>query len=321
MRHLLTSLASLAAVCALIGCGAGSSQRSSTPAAANRPPTTTARPADAAAISRTVKAVFEHPIAGQCSTAMTETYAARFFADDATRSDTTPIRACRVHQAQRARMASSMRAVTVDDVSVAAGRAHATVRGANGYPIGVTLIGGGRNWRLDVPGAARQAPGRGTQVSPSGSIYAYRIPPGFATGGTRVGPVTTSGDAFSTGVGLPGGRPGEGIAVAQTAYRAGIHGDAALRAAVPQLDREVRAADVARRIGRPVVGRVGGRPALSWDLVDTRSTADPTDGRTTFVFSSAANVVVVNCRWPQAGAQRQPLLRGCDAVLSTLAVG
>ena len=265
-------------------------------------------------------AVFEHPTAGQCSTAMSATYVARFFADDPTRSGTSPIRACRVHQTERARMAASMRAVTVHDISVAGGRAHATVRGANGYPIGVTLIAHGPDWRLDVPGAPRQALGQGTQISPSGSIYAYRIPPGFAAGGTRVGPVTTSGDAFSTGVGLPGGRPGEGIAVAQTAYRAGIQSDAALRAAVAQLDREVRAAAPARRIGSPMVARVGGRPAVSWDLAGTRS-PPALDGRTTFVFSSAANVVVVNCRWPQSAIRREQLRRGCDALLSTLAVG
>jgi hypothetical protein len=39
------------------------------------------------------------------------------------------------------------------------------------------------------------------------------------------------------------------------------------------------------------------------------------------VFSSALNVVVVNCRWPHAGSARAALRKGCDAVLATLAVG
>ena len=66
---------------------------------------------------------------------------------------------------------------------------------------------------------------------------------------------------------------------------------------------------------------VNGRPAVTWTLAGIRSVTAPTDGKATFVFSSAANVVVVNCRWPRAGPEGAALRAGCDAVLDTLAVG
>ncbi|MGZ6605694.1 MAG: hypothetical protein ACXVFI_01325 [Solirubrobacteraceae bacterium] len=47
----------------------------------------------------------------------------------------------------------------------------------------------------------------------------------------------------------------------------------------------------------------------------------PTDGQATFVFSSATNVVVVNCRWPHVGPRQAALRAGCNQVLATLAVG
>ncbi|MGZ4183955.1 MAG: hypothetical protein ACXVUE_01320 [Solirubrobacteraceae bacterium] len=52
-----------------------------------------------------------------------------------------------------------------------------------------------------------------------------------------------------------------------------------------------------------------------------RSVTAPTDGQATFVFSSATNVVVVNCRWPHVGPRQAALRAGCNQVLATLAVG
>jgi hypothetical protein len=166
-----------------------------------------------------------------------------------------------------------------------------------------------------------QAPGHGQQVAPQGSLYAYRIPPGFVAAGTAVGPVTTTGAAFSTGVRLPGSRPGDGIAIAQTAANSHIADLAALRKALPRIDGEVRGAPIARAIGPGVAREVGGRPAVTWALAGIKAAVAPTDGQATFVFSSASNVVVVNCRWPHAGSGRVALRKGCDAVLATLAVG
>lgn len=211
--------------------------------------------------------------------------------------------------------------MSVHDLEVSGHRARAIVRGANGYPIGMSLVVGSRGWRLDGLGTAIQAPGHGQQVAPQASLYAYRIPDGFVAAGTRVGPVLTSGAAFSTGVRLPGSGSGDGVAIAQTAANSHIRDLAALRSVLPEIDREVRAAPIARVIGPPVAHEVGGRPAVSWNLVDVRSATAPTDGKATFVFSSAANVVVVNCRWPSAGGQQAALRAGCDAVLATLAVG
>jgi hypothetical protein len=210
--------------------------------------------------------------------------------------------------------------VTVHDLEVTGRNARAIVRGANGYPIAVSLVMGSRGWRLDASGTASQAPGHGQLVAPQGSLYAYRIPRGFVVAGTRIGPVTTSGDAFSTEVVLPGAPPGDGIAVAQTAANSHIRDLAALRSVLSRVDRAVRGSPIARVIGPPVAHEVGGRPAVSWSLVDIRSATAPTDGQATFVFSSAANVVVVDCRWPQAGPQRAALRSGCDAVLATLAL-
>ena len=137
----------------------------------------------------------------------------------------------------------------------------------------------------------------------------------------RVGPVTTTGAAFSTGVRLPGSRPGDGIAIAQTAANSHIADLAALRSVLPRIDREVRGAPIARVIGPGVAHEVGGRPAVTWTLAGVNAATAPTDGEATFVFSSASNVVVVNCRWPHAGSGRAALRKGCDAVLATLAVG
>jgi hypothetical protein len=185
----------------------------------------------------------------------------------------------------------------------------------------VSLVEGPGGWRLDGSGTSIQAPGHGQQVAPQGSLYAYRIPPGFVAAGTRVGPVTTTGAAFSTGVRLPGSRPGDGIAIAQTAANSHVSDLAALRSVLPQIDREVRAAPIARVVGPGVAREIGGRPALTWSLAGVKTATAPTDGEATFVFSSASNVVVVNCRWPHSGGDRAALRHGCDAVLATLAVG
>jgi hypothetical protein len=211
--------------------------------------------------------------------------------------------------------------VSVHDLLVTGHRARAIVRGANGYPIGVSLVKGSSGWRLDASGTALQAPGHGQQIAPQGSVYAYRIPPGFVAAGTAVGPVTTTGAAFSTGVRLPGSRPGDGIAIAQTAANSHVSDLAALRSALPQIDREVRAAPIARVVGPGVAREIGGRPAVTWSLAGVKTATAPTDGEATFVFSSASNVVVVNCRWPHSGGDRAALRHGCDAVLATLAVG
>jgi hypothetical protein len=136
-----------------------------------------------------------------------------------------------------------------------------------------------------------------------------------------VGPVTTTGAAFSTGVRLPESRPGDGIAIAQTAANSHIADLGALRSVLPRIDREVRGAPVARVVGPGVAHKVGGRPAVTWTLAGVNAATAPTDGEATFVFSSALNVVVVNCRWPHTGSGRAALRKGCDAVLATLAVG
>ncbi len=278
-------------------------------------------PAEATAIAATLTAVFVHPEASQCSTAMTAQYVSQFFSADAARSGTSVGRECRDHQRQRAQLARRYRLVSVHDLLVSGHRAHAIVRGANGYPIGVSLVKGPGGWRLDASGTAAQAPGHGQRVAPQGALYAYRIPPGFVAAGTAIGPVTTTGAAFSTGVRLPGSRPGDGIAIAQTAANSHIPDLAALRTALPQIDREVRSAPIARVVGPGVAREVGGRPAVTWALVGVKAATAPTDGKATFLFPSAPNVVVVNCRWPRAGGDRAALRKGCDAVLSTLAGG
>ena len=302
-------------VCVVAGCGA-SSERQATRTNEIRTP-----PAGATAITATLTAVFVHPEASQCSTTMTAQYVSQFFSADAARSGTSVVRECRDHQRERAQLPKRYRLVTVHDLRVSGHRAHAIVRGANGYPIGVSLVEGHGGWRLDGSGTAIQAPGHGQQVAPQGSLYAYRIPPGLVAAGTRVGPVTTTGAAFSTGVRLPGSRPGDGIAIAQTAANSHIADLGALRSVLPRIDREVRGAPIARVIGPGVAHEVGGRPAVTWTLVGVNDATAPTDGKATFVFSSASNVVVVNCRWPQAGSGRAALRKGCDAVLATLAVG
>jgi hypothetical protein len=251
-------------VCVVAGCGA-SSERNSTHTNAARTSTGSSAPvqrggreqvstvsghhrvppADAAAITATLDAVFVHPEASQCSRSMTAQFLSQFFSADAARSGTSVLRTCRVHQRERAQLPKRYRIVTVHDLEVSGNRARAIVRGANGYPIGVSLVQDGRGWRLDASGTAIQAPGHGHQVAPQGSLYAYRIPPGFVAADTRVGPVVTSGAAYSTGVGLPDGQSADGIAVAQTAANSHIHDLAGLRAVLPQVDRAVRGSSVA----------------------------------------------------------------------------
>lgn len=305
----------LLVVCVIAGCGASSERHSMRTGAAR----TVA--SDATSITATLTAVFVHPEAGQCSTSMTAQYVSQFFSADAARSGTSVVRECRDHQRERARLAQRYRQVSVHNLQVSGRRARAIVRGANGYPIGVSLVEGPGGWRLDGSGTAIQASGHGQQVAPQGSLYAYRIPPGFVAAGTAVGPVTTTGAAFSTGVQLPGSRPGDGIAIAQTAANSHIADLAALRSVLPRIDREVRAAPIARVIGPGVAHKVGGRPAVTWTLAGVNAATAPTDGEATFVFSSASNVVVVNCRWPHVRSGRAALRKGCDAVLATLAVG
>ena len=297
-------------VCLVAGCGASSSRHAA--------PTSSG---DATAITATLTAVFVHPEASQCSTSMTGQYVSQFFSADAARSGTSVARECRLHQRERAQLAQGYRLVSVHDLRVSGHRARAIVRGANGYPIDVSLVKGPSGWLLDASGTPVRAPGHGQQVAPQGALYAYRIPRGFVAAGTAVGPVTTTGAAFSTGVSLPGSRPGDGVAIAQSAANSHVADLAALRSVLPRIDRELRAAPIARAIGRGVAREVGGRPAVSWSLAGIKAATAPTDGQATFVFSSASNVVVVNCRWPHAGAGRAALRKGCDAVLATLAVG
>jgi hypothetical protein len=297
-------------VCLVAGCGA-----SSRPHAGRTPPT------DATAVTATLTAVFVHPEAGQCSTAMTAQYVSQFFSADAGRSGVSVARECRLHQRERAQLAQRYRLVSVHDLLVSGHRARATVRGANGYPTAVSLVKGPSGWLLDGSGTVVQASGHGQQIAPQGAVYAYRIPPGFVAAGTAVGPVTTTGAAYSTGVRLPGSRPGDGIAIAQTAANSRVSNLAALRRVLPRIDREVRAAPIARVIGPGVAREVGGRPAVIWTLTGVKVATAPTDGEAAFVFSSASNVVVVNCRWPHAGGDRAALRKGCDSVLATLAVG
>ena len=67
---------------------------------------------------------------------------------DAGRSGTSAITACRQHQRLRRQLPAAERRVTVPDITMAGRDAHATVRGANGYPVGVTLARDGAAWRL-----------------------------------------------------------------------------------------------------------------------------------------------------------------------------
>lgn len=308
-------------ICVVAGCGASSEHRA-THASASRTATVPDPPTQRnAAITATLKAVFVHPQATQCTRSMTAQFVSQFFSADAARSGTSVLRTCRDHQTERAQLPTRYRLVTVHDLQVSGDRARAIVRGANGYPIGVSLVLGNDGWRLDASGTARQAPGDGQQIAPQGSLYAYRIPAGFVAAGTRIGPVVTSGAAFSTGVAIPGAPSGDGVAVAQTAAKSHVPDLAALRALLPKADRSVRASPIARVIEPPIAHEIGGRPALSWNVIGIRSVAEPTDGQATFVFSSATNVVVVNCRWPHAGPQKAALRAGCNQVLATLAVG
>jgi hypothetical protein len=252
---------------------------------------------------------------------MTPRYVSQAFSADAARSGVSPMAECRAHQRLRAHIPEAERRVTVQDIVLTGGGAHATVRGANGYPIGVALSRRGGTWRLDEFGVAAVAPGQGREVAPADSLYAYRVPPGFISGGTAIGAVETTGAAFSTSVILPGGRSRDGIAIAQSAFGFGVHDPAALRAAIPRLDRALRGSSIARELGPPVAGEIGGRLAVSWDLSEVGSAPPHTDGRTVFVFSSANNVVIVNCRWPDSGSDRSVLRDGCKAVLATLSVG
>ena len=297
-------------VCLVAGCGASSGRRAAQTGAA-----------DATAVTATVTAVFVHPEASQCSTAMTAQYVSQFFSADAARSGVSVARECRLHQRERAQLAQRYRLVSVHDLLVSGRQARATVRGANGYPTAVSLVKGPSGWLLDGSGTVVQASGHGQQIAPQGSLYAYRIPPGFVAAGTAVGPVTTTGAAYSTGVRLPGSRPGDGIAIAQSAANSHVADLAALRSVLPRIDREVRAAPIARVVGPGVAHEVGGRPAVTWSLDGIKAAAAPTDGKATFVFSSALNVVVLNCRWPHTGGDRAALRKGCDSVLATLAVG
>jgi hypothetical protein len=194
-------------VCVVAGCGASSEQKSArsnaAPAATNA---SIQRGSREQVITATLTAVFVHPEASQCSRSMTARFVSQFVSADAARSGTSVLRTCCVHQRERAQLPKRYRVMTVHDLEVSGHRARAIVRGANGYPIGVSLVASSRGWRLDASGAPSQAPGQGQQVSPQGSLYAYRIPHGFVAAGTRIGPVVTSGAAFSTAVGLPGGR-------------------------------------------------------------------------------------------------------------------
>lgn len=251
---------------------------------------------------------------------MSARYVSETFSADAGRSGASVRSECRAHQRARALLKASERTVRIDGIALIEHRARVTVRGADGYPIGLVLVAHGGHRQLDGSGPAQLARAHGQQVSPSGSLYAYRIPAGFVSGATRLGSANANGVAFSTAVGLPGDRSGDGIAVWQTVYGSGIHAQPALRAAIPSLDRFVRATRVARVIGPPEPGKIGGRLAVTWNLIGTRTTPG-SHGKFVFVFSSAANVVVVNCHWPQAGAAQAALRSGCNSVLSTLAVG
>jgi hypothetical protein len=225
------------------GCGASSEQESARPNAARAA-------TSASAITATLKAVFVHPEASQCSGSMTARFVSQSFSAGAARSGTRALRTCRDHQRERAQLPKRYRLVTVHDLEVSGHRARAIVRGANGYPIRVSLVASSRGWRLDASGAPSDARGHGQEVSPQGSLYAYRIPQGFVAAGTRIGPVVTSGAAFSTAVGLPGGRSGERVAVAQTAANSHIRDLAALNTVLPLALRRPRAGHTSRGVRR-----------------------------------------------------------------------
>lgn len=194
----------------------------------------------AAVITRLLTSVFAHPESAQCASPMTPRYVSEAFGADAARSGVSPMAECREHQRLRAELPDAERRVTVQEIVMAGGGVHATVRGASGYPIGVTLSRRRATWRLDGFGVTAVPRGEGSEVAPAGSLYAYRIPPGFISGGTAIGAVQATGAAFSTSVILPDRRSAEGVAIAQGAFAFRIHDRAALRSAIPRLDRAVR---------------------------------------------------------------------------------
>jgi hypothetical protein len=314
----------LAGVLLLTGCGGGGSTSTLSPTTSAGAAATISQrpPGSVAAVASVLRAVFEHPSASQCATAMTAHYLQQAFATDAANSGTTVQKACAEHQRARAALAASVRSVAIEGLTASGLNAQATLRGRSGYVERVLLVASGGTWRLDGIGPAVTPPGSGSLVAPSGSLYAYRIPSGLTASRVQIGSVPITGSAYSTGVAPANGRPGEGIVVLQTVLGPRVRDVAALKAQLPGVDAGIRGSIPARALTKPTVSEIGGRPAASWYITGDRSLPAYRDGEITLVFSSGGSVVVlVNCRWPRSGSNEQPVRQGCAAVLATLRVG
>ena len=321
MRPLFALIAS-AAVLVAAGCGDSGSRGGAT--AAGDRTSATRDAASSAAIGAALDAVFERPTAAQCRTAMTRAYVKQTFGaftSGERKVAGSARRVCAIHQRQRAAMDAELRAVTIHDLAVQGDTATAALRGANGYPIAVRLTRAGARWLLDGEPTPGHESGRGHQVAPDGSLYAYRVPPGFVVARASVGPVDVTGSAYATAVGSPAARrEHEGVAVAQsTSASFFVHDAADLRAQMPAFERHLREG-LRTLTGQSVAGfatsEISGRPALSWTVADERVLR-----RTTFVFTSAPPVVVaVNCVWARSTRERRIVEQGCDALLRSLQV-
>jgi hypothetical protein len=322
--RVVPALALALALTTATGCGSnhsGSGKSGAKPATPPSPAPSEPSSTGVEAATSTLRAVFVHPTASQCTTAMTVRYQQQAFATDAANSATSVKQACAAHQRARAALTATDREVTVEGLTIGGASAQATLRGSNGYPLRVLLVADRGRWRLDAIGAPQTPSGGGAVVAPPGSLYAYRIPPGYTQVGTRIGTVKTTGAGYSTAVSPRAGRFQGGIAVAQTVIGPPVRDQAVLRAELPHLERSLRAASTAQVIGAPRVGAIGGRPAVTWHLAGARGFSGSTDGETVFVFSSAQPIVIVNCRWPHTGAEQPALRHGCAAVLGTIRVG
>jgi hypothetical protein len=320
LLHLSVSLALLAGP-ACAGCGGAAASKPSTQGP-TRSATTAAASPEAPAVTAALQAVFAHPTPAQCTTAMSVDYVRQTFGSlthGERKVASTALRVCQIHQRQRAAMAASLREVAVQDLAVQGDSATAALRGSNGYPLAVRLTRRGSGWVLDAPGRPHEL-GSGRQVAPDGSLYAYRIPPGFHAARAGIGPVDVTGAAYSTAVASPkASQRGEGVGVAQTATTRPYRDAAQLRGAIPGFTPRLRVA--AQRAGQallapPTVVQVAGRPALRWLTVGARLTHEAT-----LVLSSAPPVVVlVSCTWARTAADEQVVTRGCNALLASLQV-
>jgi hypothetical protein len=160
------------------------------------------------------------------------------------------------------------------------------------------------------------------EVAPQGSLYSYRVPPGF-----EATTLLRAKKSKTTEVTSPAARhSGAGITVAQGRNELSPVRDAAdLRGLVAELEEGFG------QLGSPGDGtpsevapaRFGGRFAIR--LTTTGADAPPfpgTDQESNLVFSSAGDrIVKVICTWGRTETELRLIHRGCDAILRSLRVG